>query len=93
NEEVLEFVRHRIAKQIPPEIICEELMTRCLANDCRMGGLGCDNMTVVIVCFLNGEPYEKLAERCKSSLVLTNENINNKLANDFDDENEFDDLK
>ena len=40
-------------------------MTRCLAPDCQMGGLGCDNMTVVLVCFLNGEPYEKLSERCK----------------------------
>lgn len=65
NEEVLDFVRNRIAQQIPPEIICEQLMTRCLAPDCQMGGLGCDNMTVVLVCFLNGEPYEKLAERCK----------------------------
>ena len=42
-------------------------MNRCLAPDCQMGGLGCDNMTVVLVCFLNGESYEKLAERCKLS--------------------------
>lgn len=42
-------------------------MTRCLAPDCMMGGLGCDNMTVVIVCFLHGESYEKLAEKCKLS--------------------------
>ena len=40
-------------------------MMRCLAPDCQMGGLGCDNMTVVLVCFVNGESYEKLAERCK----------------------------
>lgn len=65
NEEVLEFVRTRIAQQIEPEIICEQLMTRCLAPDCQMGGLGCDNMTVILVCILNGESYEKLAEKCK----------------------------
>lgn len=65
NEEVLEFVRTRIAQAINPEVICEQLMNRCLAPDCAMGGLGCDNMTVVLVCFLNGEPYDKLAERCK----------------------------
>jgi len=65
NEEVLEFVRSRIAQQIQPEIICEQLMTRCLAPDCQMGGLGCDNMTVVLACILNGEPYEKLAEKCR----------------------------
>lgn len=44
--------------------ICEELMTRCLAPDCQMGGLGCDNMTVVLVCFLHGKTYEDLADRC-----------------------------
>lgn len=39
-------------------------MTRCLAPDCQMGGLGCDNMTVVLVCFLHGKPYDDLAARC-----------------------------
>lgn len=39
-------------------------MTRCLAPDCQMGGLGCDNMTVILICNLNGQSYDKLAERC-----------------------------
>lgn len=39
-------------------------MTRCLAPDCQMGGLGCDNMTVVLVCLLQGETYEELANKC-----------------------------
>ncbi len=54
-------------------------MTRCLAPDCQMGGLGCDNMTVVLVCFLNGEPYEKLAARCKLAPLPLSQmnNINN----------------
>ncbi len=30
-----------------------------------MGGLGGDNMTLIIVCFLHGQPYENLIERCK----------------------------
>lgn len=79
NEEVLEFVRCRIAQQIPPETICEQLMTRCLAPDCQMGGLGCDNMTVILVCFLNGESYEKLAERCKLAPLPLSQinNLNN----------------
>ena len=53
--------------------ICEQLMMRCLAPDCQMGGLGCDNMTVVLVCFLNGEPYEKLAEKCKLAPMPLNQ--------------------
>ena len=47
--------------------ICEELMTRCLAPDCQMGGLGCDNMTVTLVCFLHGHPYDDLVRRCSQT--------------------------
>ncbi|UYV62573.1 hypothetical protein LAZ67_2001128 [Cordylochernes scorpioides] len=81
NEEVVEFIRTRIAAGMDPEQvtaslvgkcywlfcpgdICEELMTRCLAPDCQMGGLGCDNMTVVLVCVLQKGTYEELSARC-----------------------------
>lgn len=40
-------------------------MTRCLAPDCQMGGLGCDNMTVLLVCFLHGADYTQLADKCR----------------------------
>ena len=49
--------------------ICEELMVRCLAPDCQMGGLGCDNMTVCIVCLLHGKPYEDLIRRCSQPSI------------------------
>lgn len=65
-QEVVEFVRLRIASRMDPEDICEDLMTHCLAPDCQMGGLGCDNMTVVLVCFLHGKSYEELSARCAS---------------------------
>ncbi|GAB1599988.1 probable protein phosphatase 2C T23F11.1, partial [Argonauta hians] len=68
NEDVVKFVRARIAQGMMPELICEELMTACLAPDCNMGGLGCDNMTVVIVCFLHGGTYEELAKKCSRPL-------------------------
>ncbi len=29
-----------------------------------MGGLGCDNMTVILVCFLHGQSYDELAKKC-----------------------------
>ncbi|EDV95568.1 probable protein phosphatase 2C T23F11.1 [Drosophila grimshawi] len=64
NAEVLEFCRTRIALGMQPEEICEELMTNCLAPDCQMGGLGGDNMTVVLVCLLNNKPYSDLVARC-----------------------------
>lgn len=30
-----------------------------------MGGLGGDNMTIIIICFLHGKPWENLVEKCK----------------------------
>lgn len=50
-------------------------MTNCLAPDCQMGGLGCDNMTVILVCLLQGGTYDDLAVKCsrpaKSSPVAS----------------------
>ena len=64
NQEVADFVISKLAAGMEPEIICEELITRCLAPDSSMGGLGCDNMTVILVCFLHNQTYDKLVEDC-----------------------------
>lgn len=48
-----------------PESICEELLGYCLAPVCQMGGLGGDNMSIIIICFLHGKPWEDLVEKCK----------------------------
>ncbi|XP_039294648.1 probable protein phosphatase 2C T23F11.1 [Nilaparvata lugens] len=90
NEEVTQFVRMRIAHGMEPEDICEELMTRCLAPDGQMGGLGCDNMTVVIVCLLHGQPYAKLATKCQ--LKPPNTSGPNLLDPNLLDPNRFPDL-
>ena len=68
---MLEFVRTRIGQAMEPEDICEELMTRCLAPDCQMGGLGCDNMTVVLICLTPGGSYPELITRCARPLPAT----------------------
>lgn len=34
-------------------------MTKCLATDSETGGIGCDNMTVVIVALLGGRTPEE----------------------------------
>jgi protein phosphatase PTC2/3 len=80
NEEVVQYVRENIAAGIDPEEICESLMMRCLAPDCQMAGLGCDNMTVVIVALLQGQTYEELGTKCtippkeeEEEEVVTNE--------------------
>uniref|UniRef100_A0A5S6QRU2 protein-serine/threonine phosphatase n=1 Tax=Trichuris muris TaxID=70415 RepID=A0A5S6QRU2_TRIMR len=64
NQEVVDFCRERIAVEKEPDMICEELLTRCLAPDCQMGGLGCDNMTVILVCLIQNRSYKGLAAKC-----------------------------
>lgn len=40
-------------------------MDRCLAPDCELSGVGCDNMTIVLVCLLQGQSKEAYIERLK----------------------------
>merc|ERR1711963_795464 len=89
--EVTDFVIRRIAKGLEPETICEELMTRCLATDCSMGGLGCDNMTVILVCFLHNESYTKLVERC-ADLVKAKDESRAKQETENSSTDEIDDI-
>jgi protein phosphatase 2C family protein 2/3 len=64
---VVEFVRRGIAAGQDLHAICENLMDNCLASNSDTGGVGCDNMTVVIVALLNGktrdEWYKLVADR------------------------------
>jgi len=65
NQQVSDFVVDKIAGNTQPEDICEQLMDRCLAPDCQVGGLGCDNMTVVLICFLHGKTWPDLVSKCQ----------------------------
>ncbi|KAH8234988.1 hypothetical protein KR032_007147 [Drosophila birchii] len=64
SSEVGQFVRSRIAEGLQPEVICEELMSNCLAPRLQEVGLGGDNMTVILVCLLHNKSYEDLVVRC-----------------------------
>ena len=33
-----------------------------------MGGLGCDNMTCVLVCLLHDQPYQTLVDKCVQTI-------------------------
>ncbi|MCP9259235.1 putative protein phosphatase 2C T23F11.1 [Dirofilaria immitis] len=69
NQEVIEFCRDRLAAGCEPEAVCEELLSKCLAPDCQMGGLGCDNMTAVLVCLLQEDTPEAYVARCSRKRV------------------------
>ncbi len=58
-------------------------MMRCLAPVYKLGAHGCDNMTVVLVCFLQNDSYEMLGEKCKREPIQSNkvENDSNMNAN------------
>ncbi|KAG0318211.1 Protein phosphatase 2C 2 [Linnemannia gamsii] len=67
SQEVITFVRKGISEKVPLDQLCEMTMDHCLASDSGMTGVGCDNMTMVIVAILNGktleEWYEHIAQR------------------------------
>lgn len=66
NKKVIDLVIEQIAEGKYPEDICEELLNLCLAPVSTMGGLGGDNMSIILVCFLHGQPYENLVQKCKT---------------------------
>lgn len=67
SQAVVEFVRRGIAAKQDLEKICENMMDNCLASNSETGGVGCDNMTMIIIAFLNGKTreqwYDEIAKR------------------------------
>ncbi|KAM5436513.1 Protein phosphatase 2C 2 [Microsporum ferrugineum] len=67
SQAVIEFVRRGIAAKQELYRICENMMDNCLSSNPETGGLGCDNMTMVIIGLLHGktkeEWYNTIAER------------------------------
>ncbi|EGP82873.1 unnamed protein product [Zymoseptoria tritici ST99CH_1A5] len=67
SQAVVEFVRRGIAAKQELHSICENMMDNCLASNSETGGVGCDNMTMVVVALLNGkskeEWYKMIGER------------------------------
>ncbi|KAJ2720408.1 Protein phosphatase 2C 2 [Coemansia sp. Benny D115] len=59
NQQVVQFVHAKIAEGKKLDQICEDMMDRCLASESELGGVGCDNMTVIIAAILNGKSEEE----------------------------------
>lgn len=49
NQEVVEFIRPRIASGTPLSQIAEEILDHCLVPETDTMGIGCDNMSIIIV--------------------------------------------
>ncbi|KAI9048519.1 hypothetical protein LZ554_007352 [Drepanopeziza brunnea f. sp. 'monogermtubi'] len=67
SQAVVEFVRRGIAAKQDLSKICENMMDNCLASSSETGGVGCDNMTIIIIGLLGGktkeEWYDEIAKR------------------------------
>jgi protein phosphatase 2C family protein 2/3 len=59
NQAAVQFVSQRIAEGLDLAQTCETMMEACLASSSDFAGLGCDNMTVIIVGLLNGKTREE----------------------------------
>ncbi|WVR05577.1 hypothetical protein IAU60_002596 [Kwoniella sp. DSM 27419] len=59
SQQVVDFTRRAIANGDDLDKIAEDMMVKCLATDSETGGIGCDNMTVVVVALLNGRTPEE----------------------------------
>jgi protein phosphatase 2C family protein 2/3 len=60
SQQVVDFVRYQVSVGKELSEICEMMCDHCLAPDTSSGaGIGCDNMTVLIVAILNGRTKEE----------------------------------
>ncbi|KAK4496605.1 hypothetical protein PRZ48_012585 [Zasmidium cellare] len=59
SQAVVEFVRRGIAAKQELHSICENMMDNCLASNSETGGMGCDNMTMIVIALLNGKTKEE----------------------------------
>lgn len=59
-QDVVDYCQQGIVRETELNNVCERLMDGCLAPNSTMGGLGCDNMTIMLVCLTPGITYAQL---------------------------------
>jgi protein phosphatase 2C family protein 2/3 len=59
SQQVIDFTRRAVANGDKLGKICEDMMVKCLATESETGGIGCDNMTVVVIALLGGRTPEE----------------------------------
>ncbi|KAF2809723.1 protein phosphatase-like protein 2c [Mytilinidion resinicola] len=59
SQAVVEFVRRGIVAKQDLSVICENMMDNCLASNSDTGGVGCDNMTMIVIGLLQGKTKEQ----------------------------------
>ncbi|KAF8453859.1 hypothetical protein BGX38DRAFT_1062162, partial [Terfezia claveryi] len=59
SQSVIEFVRRGIAVHQPLDKIWKNMMNKCISNGSDTGGVGCNNMTMIVVGLLQGKTQEE----------------------------------
>ena len=62
SQAVVEFVRRGVAAKQELSKICENMMDNCLAANSETGGVGCDNMTMVVIALLKDKTLDQWYE-------------------------------
>jgi len=83
EQEVVDFIRQRLAKKIPLETIAMDLLDNCITDDVmNIEGIGCDNMTCSIICLSktidNNKDSNNNNQQSNSQQQNNNNNSNNK---------------
>ena len=83
NDQVVDFFIEGLAADKSIDAVNAELMESCMAKEKKnQTRVGYDNMTIVVVCFLHGNPFESLVQYCKS-VASSPEFQSRKLAHDI----------
>ncbi|KAI8977310.1 phosphatase 2C-like domain-containing protein [Mycotypha africana] len=81
NQEVVQYIREKLAQKMRLEDICEEIMEDCLAPESDASNVGCDNMSIMIIGILNGkteeEWYDWMAQRATPKKDALGNDISN----------------
>ncbi|KZW03340.1 PP2C-domain-containing protein [Exidia glandulosa HHB12029] len=60
SQQVINIVRRQVAEGKELADVCEVILDRCLSQDSSIqGGIGCDNMTLIIIALLRGRTKEE----------------------------------
>lgn len=65
NQQVVDLVRRGIAQGQDLDTITESIIDRCLAPNAEVGGIGCDNMTLMIIALLGDRTKAEWAQWVK----------------------------
>jgi protein phosphatase 2C family protein 2/3 len=71
NQDVVDFIRVKIAQTGDLLHTAELLMDYCLADNVEFVGIGCDNMTIVIVALLHGKTMDQWVADIRADVQAT----------------------